>query len=540
MKIVIFAVFFNLLTTLLVAQPSVAPAQVEWSREVKAPSGTDIIKIFPAADSAGGFFAVRVQTVSVFNSGSTFYLEYYNRQMTLVREKELDMKVDGKKRDFRDVLQIGGKIYLLTSFFNKKTEIAYLFSQRIDEKKLMLDKQLQKVSQIGAAEPTDVTDFDYQISKDSSKVLFFTRQKNIKSDEFVRVNLQVFDANLKPMSDRTVKLPYPANKTSIKEYQVDNQGNIYLLCEIYGANNLTRTIEKSNYSYTILRYAPEVEVSEEYKINVNDKFVTDLTFRIADDRQLTVIGFYSDKNRESMKGVFFQKINPVTKEIFGQRTTPFDFQLRTDYFSARQKEKARIAETKGDVQAQPELYRFSLENLVLRNDGGALLVGEQYFVEERTYRTWNGGFGMGGGGGNFQTDYYYNFNDILVVNIRPTGEVEWATRIPKNQVTVNDKGEFSSYAMTIIRDRICFIFNDNGKNFNAERKKLFAFTGDSDSVVTLAELKKDGSLQTFPLFNNADHDVLTRPKLCRQNGRKNMLLYGERGRFYRFGNLSFL
>ena len=101
-----------------------------------------------------------------------------------------------------------------------------------------------------------------------------------------------------------------------------------------------------------------------------------------------------------------------------------------------------------------------MDQLILRNDGGALLIAEQYFVQEEYDRNqfydpyysnyYNRNYN--------DIDYVYNYNDIIVVNIRPDGEIEWTARIPKRQVTTNDGGYYSSYAMSIVRSKIYFVF----------------------------------------------------------------------------------
>jgi len=154
-------------------------------------------------------------------------------------------------------------------------------------------------------------------------------------------------------------------------------------------------------------------------------------------------------------------------------------------------------------------------------------------VQERIYRDFFYG--------NHTYDFFYNYNDIIVVNIRPNGEIEWATRIPKRQATVNDGGYYSSYAMSIIRDKIYFIFNDNARNLMPSKKgrrDLYSYDG-KNSVITLAELRKDGSLQNYLLYNNRDAEIITRPKICKQVGKKEMVVYGELGRKFKFASLQF-
>ena len=93
--------------------------------------------------------------------------------------------------------------------------------------------------------------------------------------------------------------------------------------------------------------------------------------------------------------------------------------------------------------------------------------------------------------------------------------------------------------MSIVADKLYFAYNENPKNLDPNRKKNVAETPDKYSVVTLAEVARDGSLKRYPMFSNRDKGVVTRPKICRQVGRRDMAIYGESGRSYRFGVLSF-
>ena len=189
---------------------------------------------------------------------------------------------------------------------------------------------------------------------------------------------------------------------------------------------------------------------------------------------------------------------------------------------------------------------FALDKLVLRSDGGALLIAEQFYVEEYEIRN-NGAFATPGFygppvGSTYTREYIYNYNDIIIVNIRPDGEIEWATRIPKQQISSNDGGYYSSYAVSIVRDKIYFVYNDSEENYDRNERinQTYEFTGGSKrSLIAVAEVSRDGSLEIFPLFKNRDVDIITRPKMCMQVGKNDMIIYGEKGRDYRFGSVEF-
>jgi len=380
--------------------------------------------------------------------------------------------------------------------------------------------------------------FNFHISRDSSKVLVYN-QLPYKQNNPERFALRIFDNELQELWSKDIRLPYDDNQFVLEDYQVDNDGNVYLLGVLYSDNSLVRRRGNPNYKYVILAYNKSGEELTKYKIDLNEKFITDLTFRVADNGELICSGFYSEKGTYSVKGTYFFRVDPKEKRIFNKNAKEFNFDFRTEYVSEKKKGKLKNRERKGDVKKAAELYSYSLDHLILRNDGGALLIAEQYFVEEQVDNYYGYGYSTFNNN-NVRYDYYYNYNDIIVVNIDPNGEVEWTARIPKRQETRNDGGYFSSYAMSIVRDKIYFIYNDNAKNFNPDKKsnRFYNYNG-SNSIIALTSVHQDGEVNTAPLFENMDANIITRPKICRQTGKKEMVIFGERGRRSRFGKLRF-
>ncbi|RME12050.1 MAG: hypothetical protein D6816_01385 [Bacteroidetes bacterium] len=215
----------------------------------------------------------------------------------------------------------------------------------------------------------------------------------------------------------------------------------------------------------------------------------------------------------------------------------------------RQKEKVRAlqAEQNNDPRRSPELYNYSLDRLILRSDGGAVLVAEQFYIERETYyRDYYPTYGYYPYGyynsyyrNSRDIDYLYNYNDIIVVNIRPDGDLQWTARIPKWQETRNDGGYYSSYAMSIVRDKLYFLFNDDARNFDPKRKgdRIYKYTGNNEMMV-LAEMNLQGDVQTYPVISS-DGGVTLRPKMCKQTGLRELLLFGEAKRGFRLGKMIF-
>ncbi len=529
---------------------------VKWSNPYQEPSNTELQKI--VATEGGGFYALRIRKSGVLGSGSIkAIVEYYDGNMKLVRDKELDLDYKGKERFLKDVVMLQGKLWLLSYFYNEKHEKTYLFAQRINNQTLTLSKEIVKIGEQDDTNREKQDVFSYAISRDSSKMVVFTKQASEKRQQ--EFTLTVYDSDFTEVWNKNAKLPFGKNNFSVDEYQVDKNGNVFLLGVVYteGSNKLSKS-GRPTYQYDLVTYMKDSDI-QEYKINLKEKFITDLTFRVADDGDLVFSGFYSDKSASSVKGTCFFKINPNAKNMSSVSTREFDFNFLTENLSERNKEKAKAAAMVNNKEKEAELPSYSLDKLILRSDGGVIMIAEQYFIEER-YNNLSNRFGNPYSYGwydpfyspyyspfsspynrnnNRQADYYFNYNDIIVVNIRPDGEIDWTVRIPKRQLSRNDGGIYSSYAMSTVADKLYFIYNEDPRNLDPKSKKIYTDEPDKYSVVVLAEVDRTGQIKRSPLFQNKEEGVVTRPKICRQIGRRDMAIYGEQGKNYRFGLLNF-
>ena len=526
MRFVFLGFLLGLVSFTMYAQPTELPATISWGEELKEPSSTYISKVISAGSA--GFYALR-EKLGGFTSGGQVYLEYYNLEGSLKRTEKYELKYQGKKLDYEDFVLVNGQLYLLVSFNNEAKKKNYLFYQKLTPR-LVATGDLVKVGEIDSRDKYREGAFGVTFSRDSSRMLIYSELPNRKSEP-ERFALQVFDNQFNELWKKDITLPYGDESFAIEEYRVDDKGNIFMLGVIYQDRSRVRRQGKPTYQYVVLAYLQDGTETQEYRIDPKDKFITDLTFRIANDGNLICSGFYSERGNYSIKGTYYLRMDPHTKEILQATIAPFDFDFLTEYLTENQRERARSAEERGDADKAPELYQYKLDELILRSDGGAVLMAEQFFVRERIYRYWDG---------TVRYDYFYYYNDIIVVNIRPDGTIEWSARIPKRQETLNDEGIYSSYALATVRDRFYFIYNDNVRNISNEGDKDRRYNLNSrNSVVAMTEVRKDGSQTTYPLFSNNDADIITRPKICRQTGSRRMLVYGERGRDFRFAKLEF-
>jgi hypothetical protein len=211
-----------------------------------------------------------------------------------------------------------------------------------------------------------------------------------------------------------------------------------------------------------------------YKISLKDKFIVGLSFHKSKNDELICAGFYSNRKLDvgelfgknylfgnsteaGYAGTYYIRINTVNKEVLVSKTKEFSLDLITTHLSDRKKEKAKTAKALGDKKNQAELglsYRFN--EIIQKEDGGAVLIMEKYYVIVHYYRN--------------TTYYNYHYDDIIVASVSPTGDIQWTTRIPKEQKSQNDGGVNSSYSVSVVGDKLYFLFNDNRSIGHVRRK----------------------------------------------------------------------
>jgi len=362
-----------------------------------------------------------------------------------------------------------------------------------------------------------------------------------------KFGLAVYDENLNQLWSKELQLPFKDRLYEVEKYKVDNQGNAYLLGIVYKGSVRAKRQGRPNYEYHLLAYNKQDEYTE-YLLNLDDKFITDMQFEITGNGEIVCAGFYSELGTTSVRGTFYLIIDAKTKEVIKEYYEEFDQRFLTDFMSERRADKGK------------ELARYNLNQLEIRRDGGVVLVAEQFYVREiqdyndgyssryynpyyysRYYSSWRNPYRYYGNPYMNDSEIQYNYNDIMVINIRPNGSIQWAKKIPKRQRSKDDGGRHSSYAMSVAKGKMFFVFNDNPKNLHKQSSdlKIHNYTKGKESVVVLVTLDGTGEVKKEPLFQVRDTKTITKPKVCEQISRGQMIIYSEKNRKANFARLTF-
>ena len=495
----LLATLFIFIVFPLSAQMTDLPAQLQWGAEQRAPSRSRIAKVISAGE--WGAFVLRYKSSSLF-SKEQFWIEQYDRRFDLRGRYELQLPSD--EVDLEDIISLDGQLYILFSRPFGDQTVSRVVARPLSPNGQVTDREIL-LAEINEEEKYRRRQFDLEFSRDSSLLLLYN-QLPTQRGEVEKFTLRVFDDQFELLWSRDVSLPYQDADFNIIEYRVDIDGNVFVLGRLRD-----REEEGSTPRYMIFGYTREGQDEQEYRVALQDRHIKNLTFRLAGNGDLVVGGYQSVTPRSVTAGVFYARIDPVSKSSGGVALVEFPDEVRNSTTTDE-----RFA-----------LRSFRPRDIIPRSDGGAVLIGEQFFNVPVSVSTYTG----------IRNETYFHYGDLLVMNIGPDGELDWARRIPKLQDTANDSGAFSSFAQATVSDRFYFIYNDNPQNFSPDIRRR-ANLESRRSVLALTELTRTGEVTTVPLFVNRDARVITRPRMCRQVGSRLILVYGEDGRRYRFGLLE--
>jgi len=519
-------------TALLLLSFSLASGQalepkVIWGKEFSASKRSSLNDII--GYDATGIYAIKEK---LGFSSMKYTLEHYDHQFVPTKSFDLILEEDGKDCMLERVLQLRGKLYLFSSFANSKTKKKVLSVQQIDKATLEPQTTKTKIAEIdfSGESKSNSGEFNIRTSRDSSKVLVTYKLPYEKNDP-EGFGFHVLTDELVPLWNREVRVPFENELFDIEGIKADNDGNVYLLGLIYQDKRRSKRRGEPNYKYQVFAYLDKGKTTKEYPISLEDRFITDMQLEIMNNKNLICAGFYSEKGTYSIRGTYFLTVDAKTKEIKTKSFKEFGIDFIIANMSEAAAERTKKKEERG---VENELYDYDLDKLLVGKDGSAILIGEQYFVKTVTYSRMVNGIMQTG-----YTNHYY-YNDIIVIKIDPKGQIQWAEKIAKKQHTIEDGGFYSSYAMGIVKGKLCFIFNDNPKNLGYTGVgKVFNFKGGEQSVVTIVTIDQSGKQDRKPLFSFADTEVITRPKVCEQITSNDIILFGQRKKTQQFARVSF-
>ncbi|MGB0427682.1 MAG: hypothetical protein ACPGEC_02000 [Flavobacteriales bacterium] len=406
----------SFLSTTLIAQNRSETVNITWGEEEKGSRQLFVSELIDADEEHVLVMKRSLKTYKTFKPGQI--IARYDQDMRLDVEKELVLETNKRERELSFTTNLNDGIQVFSSFNNSKLKKHFLFVENIDKKTLSPTSSLVKIAEIDYTGNSRyrIGNFDGVLSRDESKLLVYYNlpyQKKAKE----KFGFHVFDQQMNLIWNRNVTLPYRDDLFAIKDYEVDNEGNVFILGQVFTSSKHVGKGKNSkpNYKYVVLSYSSDGENLKVYPIQVQAKFLKDMKMALDTDNNILCGGFYSMLNRGNVKGSFFLKIDADSKEITSKTFKAFGIDFITQNMSKGVAKRNKNRNSKGK---NVELYDYNFDDIVLDKNGNVFLIGEQFYSYSQTVTSTNTS-----GLTKSSTIHYFIYNDIIVVKMSPEGVV---------------------------------------------------------------------------------------------------------------------
>jgi len=346
-------------------------------------------------------------------------------------------------------IECADRVYLLYSLKDKVSKLITIYCREIDFKKGEFVGKEKLFFQF----EEEIISKSFKVSK-SKQTLFlkYSAKPKIRNDNKNHevIGFHVCDQSLNILWSKKVEMPYTEKKMDILDYALNSKGDVSILTTIYEDNTKDYKREEDglpNYHLELLMIdSSELKVS---KLPLGYKYFRSIWLTEGPSEYLTCAGFFNlGFNTTDADSIFLFKINPQ-----GKVSDFASYEIPLKIMNMFADEKTQYKNTKKEADGIYEVKNMSLQEIHFDKTGGAILIGEQNYVDVIVT------------GDKYKSYKYEYYNEnLLISRFDSVGKLKWMQKIPKNQLNVDISRTTFQYISTDITHYL--IFPDNRQNLN--------------------------------------------------------------------------
>jgi hypothetical protein len=444
-----------------------------------------------------------------FESSNIFQLKKYkDREITL-----------------EEIMMLDNEIVVFSSYFDKKEKKSFAYGQVLNTKGES-KSDIVELGEVKAASKKRKGFFDFIISSNKKAFMVYEHPPFDKYNK-EKFKYKVYDNKLKTLWEAEIELPFLDKEFGVSGYFLDANNNVYMIATIFEplAKGEKRKDSENPYGKkVVLIYDHTTKKLTELDITMKSpQRPTDMAISVSDG-SVKVVGFYADGKSYSAKGVFYYEISTESKKVVKSEFKEFS--------------KEFVASFVGDKKANKNygLINFDIVDIVNHSDQSLSFVAEYYHyyvvctTDPKT--------------GVQRCSHHYLYYDIIATRFDSKGKIEWITRVPKRQHTINDNGYFSSYAFGQKDNELFLVYNENPKNIptlaaNPQAPlKALKNVNMKKAIPMLVRINEKGVAIRTGLFGNAKDKFILRPKFSDFLRGDEMVLFARTRKEYKLGRLD--
>ncbi len=398
------------------------------------------------------------KTLLYYDKGTEFEIQAFNNDiLSLSWTKQLEL--DKKRPEVLDVFGISDYFYVIYKYKNKGSSVIKV--HKYNEAANLVDSTV--IVDYGKRFYSPAPEII--LSEDRRKVLLY------HTEYYTKIEVTVFD--LTEMEQKWTKEFEPKDlKFGADFYQmlVDNDGGMHMV--LMRENDRLKK-DKPHYFEFIYQPADEGKAPIS-KVSLNGKLTYDAYFKIDNlNKKVLGGGMHSEKNKGRTQGYYYMSTPYGSAD---NHTLSF-YEFEQGFMEQLVDKKTKV--TKG-------LFDVGIQDIVIRRDGGAIIICEQLKDYDRGATATTVGSiaansrtnALRGTNSRFAVDHYYE--DLFLFSVHPDGQHHWEEILHKKQFSQDDDAAFSSFFLAKTPTQLRLIYNDEIRNENTVSEYIIKGNGEYD------------------------------------------------------------
>jgi hypothetical protein len=466
----------------------------------------------PDKDDARG---LNFEIVGKLNGNVLVYKNYRDLHFMVTYDTEMKM-VNKTKLDFlnfrvlsTEFLQYPDYVYMIYQY--QKRSIMYCMAVKLDAngKKLSEPVELDSTNNINFSANNKI--YSVVNSEDKQKLMIF--KINTRNDKSHILTTNLFNNDLTLIKKSRLNINMPQRNDFLSEFSLDNDGD--LICARASGTSSNDNINKIS---LIMKPA----MADSYMVTdlkVNNIFLDDVRIKVDNfNKHYVITSFLSKTKRGNIEGLYYVLWDKAQNKELLNATTVFSDEFRED--------------ARGQVNTKSAFNDYFLKNIILRKDGGFIVIAEAAYTSSRgntlnrwdylygspywspmDYYTWNSPVGYYPwwrssiyNSSNTLTRYFAD--NIAVISFEPNGKMEWSNVVRKSQYDDNTDNNIG-FGLFNTGNKLHFMFNVQDKR---------------TMILTDQAISPSGQIERNPTFKNLDKGYEFMPRHAKQVGARQAII----------------
>lgn len=460
------------------------------------------------------------QNILVFkNNRADYDISVYDNDMKLRQRVNLDGSDD--RWINVDFIPYPDHVWMIYQY--QRRNIVYCMGVKLDENAKPLADPIE-IDTSRISWTTDNKIYNTIFSDDKERIMVF-KINNRNRNNFLFTTM-LFDASLNLQAKHNMTIPMEERNDYFTDFLLDNEGGM-----VFG-----KYTRKGNDYITNLQVVTKATYARDFSIldlETGDRILDEVRVKVDNiNKRYLFSAFFYKQRRGNIEGLFTVVYDKNTASVAKKVSATFSDELR--------------AQAKGpDANLKLAFNDFFIRNMIMRRDGGFLLIAESMYTTSRgsAFNRWNY-MGWNNPWMNPMNYYYspfyspwnspwnrygsgqatrYHAENILVISFDGNGNIEWSNVIPKSQFDDEGDALISHYIMNTGAE-LHFLFNQY------ERRTL---------LLSDQSIGPDGKITRYPTLKNLDRGYEFMPRFGKQIAARTVVMPTLYRNYITFAKIDF-